>query len=191
MATGFRGGETPPPVGPHVAPMHPGSTFLALLRFVSLTLLGAPLLPAQETRLSNLSIRAQGGGGETLVTGITVGPGANKTVLLRAVGPTLGAFGVAGTLADPRLVLYNGAGAKIAENDDFNAGDAATFATVGAFQLTPGGKDAALVATVAPGSYTAEVSGTGAARGVTLVEVYEVGGGTTRLVNLSDRKSVV
>lgn len=145
---------------------------------------------AQDARLSNLSIRAQGGGGDALVTGFTVGPGPNKTVLIRAVGPTLGAFGVGGALGDPKLVLYNGAGAKIAENDDFNAGDSATFNSVGAFQLAPGGKDAALVATLAPGGYTAEVSGVGGAKGVTLVEVYEVGGGATRLINLSTRAQV-
>lgn len=145
---------------------------------------------AQDARLSNLSIRANGGGGEAVVTGFTIGPGPNKTVLIRAVGPTLGAFGVGGTLADPKLVLYNSAGAKVAENDDFIASDAATFGAVGAFQLTPGGKDAALAATLAPGGYTAEVSGAGAVKGVALVEVYEVGGGATRLVNLSTRAQV-
>ena len=155
-----------------------------------LAVLVPALVDAQDARLSNLSIRAQGGGGDALVTGFTVGPGPNKTVLIRAVGPTLGAFGVGGTLADPKLVLFNGAGAKIAENDDFNAADAATFNAVGAFQLAAGGKDAALVATLAPGGYTAEVSGVGGVKGVALVEVYEVGGGTTRLINLSTRAQV-
>jgi len=151
---------------------------------------GYALSKAQETRLSNLSIRAQGGGGDALITGFTIGPGASKTVLIRAVGPTLGVFGVEGVLSDPKLVLYNNAGAKIAENDDFLSSDAAAFASVGAFQLAVGGKDAALVATLAPGSYTAEVTGGGAARGVALVEVYEVSAGATRLVNLSTRAQV-
>lgn len=157
---------------------------------VFLLLITALAVFAQDARLSNLSIRAQGGGGDSLVTGFTIGPGPNKTVLIRAVGPTLGVFGVGGALSDPKLVLYNSTGVKIAENDDFNANDAATFASVGAFQLTPGGKDAALVATLAPGGYTAEVSGVGTAKGVALVEVYEVGGGSTRLINLSTRAKV-
>ena len=144
---------------------------------------------AQESRLSNLSIRAQGGGTDVLVTGFTIGPGADKTVLIRAVGPTLGVFGVTGTLADPKLELYRGA-TKIAENDNFTASDIATFTSVGAFQLTPGSKDAALVVTLAPGGYTAQVTGVGGVRGVALVEVYEVGSGSTRLVNLSTRAQV-
>jgi len=102
----------------------------------------------------------------------------------------LGAFGVSGTLADPKLELYNGAGLKIAENDNWRELDATTFSSVGAFPLGTGSKDAALVAELAPGSYTAQVSGVSAGAGVTLVEVYEVSGGTTRLVNLSTRAQV-
>jgi uncharacterized protein (DUF1800 family) len=165
-----------------------------LSRFVPVVLtvlLPAITLPAQEARLSNLAIRAQGGGGDTLITGFTLGPGGNKTVLIRAVGPTLGAFGVSGALDDPRLELFSG-DRKVAENDNFNATDAATFAAVGAFALAPGARDAALVTSLAPGSYTAQVSGLPAngAGGVTLVEVYDVSGGTTRLVNLSTRAEV-
>ena len=148
-------------------------------------------LPAQEARVSNLSVRAEAGGGaDTLITGFTVGPGLRKTVLIRAVGPTLGVFGVAGTLADPKLELFSGT-TKIAENDNWNASDANTFTSVGAFALGANSKDAALVATLDPGSYTAQVSGLGAAAiGVALVEVYEITGGATRLINLSTRARV-
>ena len=71
-----------------------------------------------------------------MITGFTIGPGANKTVLVRAIGPTLGAFGVSGPLTDPRLELYAG-DRKVAENDNFNSTDATTFASVGAFALAP------------------------------------------------------
>jgi uncharacterized protein (DUF1800 family) len=145
---------------------------------------------AQDTRLSNVSVRTAAGGADTLITGFTIGPGAPKQVLVRAVGPTLGAFGVGGALADPKLELFNSSGVKIAENDNFNASDAGTFASVGAFALGAGAKDAALVATLAPGSYTAQVTGIAGASGVALVEVYEVSGGTTRLINLSTRAQV-
>jgi uncharacterized protein (DUF1800 family) len=154
----------------------------------ALALLGAPMLPAQESRLSNVAVRASAGGADTLITGFTIGPGPNKQVLVRAVGPTLGVFGVGDALTDPKLELYSG-DLKIAENDDFNAADASTFASVGAFALGPGAKDAAIVTTLAPGSYTAQVTGIGGS-GVALVEVYEVSGGTTRLVNLSTRAQV-
>ena len=52
--------------------------------------------------------------------GFTIGPGPSKQVLVRAVGPTLGVYLVPDTLADPKLELYNSAGIKIAENDNFN-----------------------------------------------------------------------
>ena len=146
-------------------------------------------VPAQETRRSNLAIRAQGGGGDALIAGFTVGPGGNKTVLIRAVGPTLAAFGVGGALADPRLELFSGSN-HIAENDNWRTLDAAAFSAVGAFALGADSRDAALVAELAPGSYTAQVTGVGANAGVTLVEVYEVSAGATRLVNLSTRAHV-
>ena len=116
-------------------------------------------LKAQDTRLSNVSVRTAAGGAHTLITGFTIGPGTDKVVLVRAVGPTLGAFGVPDTLADPKLELFNAASVKIAENDNFNPLDAPTFASVGAFALNIGAKDAALVAALAPGSYSAQVTG--------------------------------
>src|SRR5215218_188950 len=84
-------------------------------------------LSAQEARLSNLAIRAEGGtGADSLITGFTIGPGTSKPVLIRAVGPTLGTFGVAGTMIDPKLELFSG-DTKIAENDNWNATDATAF----------------------------------------------------------------
>lgn len=161
-----------------------------LFRFLWLFVVTGALLPAQDARLANVSVRTSAGGGDILITGFTIGPGPSKTVLVRAVGPTLGAFGVAGTLSDPKLELYNSASVKIAENDNFNSADAATFAAVGAFPLNVGARDAALVATLPSGSYSAQVSGIGGASGVALVEVYEVSGGITRLINLSTRAQV-
>jgi len=144
----------------------------------------------QETRLSNVSVRTAAGGTDTLITGFTIGPGAPKSVLIRAVGPTLDGFGVTGTLTDPKLELYNSGGVKIVENDNFNPADAPTFASVGAFALNAGARDAALVITLSPGSYTAQVTGVGGASGVALVEVYELSGGNPRLINLSTRAQV-
>jgi hypothetical protein len=132
-----------------------------LFRFLWLFVVAGALLPAQDARLANVSVRTSAGGGDILITGFTIGPGPSKTVLVRAVGPTLGAFGVAGTLSDPKLELYNDKSVKIAENDNFNSADAATFAAVGAFPLNVGARDAALVATLPSGSYSAQVSGIG------------------------------
>ncbi len=76
-------------------------------------------------------------------------------------------------LADPKLEVLSGS-TKIAENDNWLAADAATFSTVGAFNLTARSLDAALVAFLAPGTYTAQVTGVRATTGVALVEIYEL-----------------
>lgn len=129
---------------------------------------------ATTARLVNVSARTQVGTGDNiLIAGFVIGGQTSARVLVRAVGPTLTAFSVAGALADPKLEIYNGA-TKTAENDNWDAATAATFASVGAFNFAPGSRDAALVATLAPGSYTAQVSGVGNTTGVALVEVYEL-----------------
>ncbi len=145
---------------------------------------------AQGSRLANLSTRGQvGTGADLLVGGFVVG-GAGKTVLIRAVGPGLAAFGVPGTLPDPALALFNAQNAVIASNDNWNSADAATAAQVGAFPLAAGSKDAVLVATLPPGAYTAQISGVGNPdTGVALLEVYDVAGGGS-LINLATRLQV-
>jgi sugar lactone lactonase YvrE len=153
-----------------------------------LTVTGSPELPGPG--LSNLSLRAQVAAGSPLVAGFVIGPGSGKTVLVRAVGPTLAALGVSGPLADPKLELFDGSGAKIAENDNAGADAAAVAAAVGAFPLAAGGKDAALVATLPPGSYTAQIAGVGETGGVVLVEIYETAAASSRLINLSARAPV-
>jgi uncharacterized protein (DUF1800 family) len=170
-----------------------------LLGLVLAALTTLPDLRAQTPSVSNLSTRAQvGTGGDILITGFNIGPGASKTVLIRATGPTLAGapFNVPGTLADPRLELFAGAN-RIAENDNWStpAGGAtpvtaAHFSSVGAFPLNAGSRDAALLVTLAPGPYTAQVSGIGAGTGVALIEVYEVGALNARLTNISTRAFV-
>ena len=151
-----------------------GATGVALAEIYDATAPGAygPATP----RLTNVSARTQvGTGGDILIAGFTIGGLTAKTVLLRAVGPTLGAFGVPGPLADPKLELFSGT-AKINENDDWGGATftAATFLSVGAFPLVATSKDAVLLVTLAPGGYTAQVTGVGATTGVALIEVYEV-----------------
>ena len=125
----------------------------------------------------NVSVRKQIDAGGSLTAGFVVGGNTARTVLVRAIGPGLAAFGVNGTMADPQLALFSGA-TKIAENDNWagdpqltNAGNA-----VGAFALAnAAGKDAMLLITLAPGSYTVQVGGVaGTAGGSALVEIYEV-----------------
>jgi hypothetical protein len=78
---------------------------------VASTLLGIPENGAgQESRLSNLALRGTTGDGGVLVAGFNLGPGLETTVLVRAIGPTLGQFGIPNPLLDPKLELYDGNG---------------------------------------------------------------------------------
>lgn len=128
-------------------------------------------------RLVNASARARvGTGGNILIAGFVIGGTQPATVLIRAIGGTLSAFGVADALEDPKLQLFSGT-TLVKENDDWG-GDpqlSAISSTVGAFVLgNPASKDSVLLVTLPPGSYTAQVSGKDEAVGVALVEVYEV-----------------
>jgi hypothetical protein len=139
-------------------------------------------------RLINLSARAQvGTDADVLIAGFVVGGTTAKTLLIRATGPALNAFGVLGPLSDPKLEIY--AGSRLVNSNDNWAGDAdiARLATsVGAFPLTAGSKDAALIVTLPPGSYSAQISGADSATGVALIEVYEIPRATAGQILLSD-----
>jgi hypothetical protein len=126
-------------------------------------------------RLINVSVLKHIGAGVT--AGFVIGGSSARTVLIRAVGPTLGAapFNVPGVVADPRLALFAGP-TQVGAND--NWGGTSTLSTafeqVGAFRLAADAKDAALLATLQPGNYTVQVSGANGGTGVALIEVYEV-----------------
>lgn len=148
------------------------------------------------SRISNLSIRTRVGGARgPLIVGLTVGgsAGGTKPLLLRAIGPTLGAFGVEDTLADPRLALLSGENV-VAQNDDWNGSSqiATAASAAGAFALVSDAtKDAALLSNLDPGGYTLRIESTGANGGVALAEVYDATANdafiaaTPRLINIS------
>ncbi len=132
------------------------------------------------SRLVNLSARAfVGTGAAVTIPGFVVGPGQSRKVLIRGAGPALANYGVSGVLADPRIRLVDADGNTVASNDDWgtgpNAGDvAASIIRAQAFAFDPGSKDAALVATLPPGRYSALVEGANGGTGVALVEVYQL-----------------
>jgi glycogen operon protein len=130
-----------------------------------------------DPRLVNISARVQvGSGGNILIAGFVIGGSTAETILVRASGPALAAFGVAGPLSDPQLKLYSGS-TLLGSNDGWG-GDAEIVraaASVGAFQWSnPLSNDSAILVTLSPGAYTAQVSGASGDSGVALVEVYEV-----------------
>jgi hypothetical protein len=125
-------------------------------------------------RLTNLSaLNRVGTGGDVLIAGFTIDGPVAKTVLIRGVGPRLTALGVGGALADPKLEVYAGS-AKLAENDNWETATGAYFAGLGAFSFDGASKDAALLITLPPGGYTAQLSGVGGTTGQGLIEVYEL-----------------
>jgi len=128
-------------------------------------------------RLINVSARAKvGDGRSTLIAGFVVAGNTPATVLVRAVGPALAAFGVEDAAGDPKLEMFRGT-TFLAENNDWN-GDrqvAALAASVGAFPLPlNGSKDAVLLLTLPPGTYTAQTTDTDRRGGSALLEVYEI-----------------
>jgi hypothetical protein len=141
-----------------------------------------------ERRLINVATRGVVGDGQNqLIAGFYVGGTVPKRFLIRGVGPALASVspGIA-ALPDPRLqVVRTEARAGgvvdqlVRENDSWEVGNpaglvAAAGAAVGAFPLPSGGRDAALVLTLPPGSYSAQLSGPPASTGIALVEVYEL-----------------
>lgn len=167
--------------------------------FATVTFAGLRDDVARTDRLANISTRGRVGTGEdAMIAGFVVTGSAPRSVLVRAVGPALAAFGLGGAVADPKLTVFRG-DSRMAESDDWStesgaAGIVAASAKVGAFALPFPGKDAALLLELAPGSYTAQVAAATGAGGVALVEVYDAGDGVgasaPKFVNIATRGRV-
>jgi hypothetical protein len=159
-------------------------------------IIGGPTTPGvpgvtSAPQLINLATRGTVDGSTTLVCGLAVGPGSQKRYLIRAVGPTLGLFEVADALSDPVLRILDANGTEIARNQDWRTNpDRTAFATataaVGAFPLSDSARDAAVILTLAPGTYTVEVSSERGGRGAALAEIYALDAGSV-VANLSTR----
>ena len=127
-----------------------------------------------DSNLANISTRGLVQIGDNVMIGgfILVGTDGQK-VIVRAIGPSLGDFGVADPLADPTLELHDVNGVLVATNDDWrNDQEAEIMAT----NLAPtNDAESAIVQTLAPSLYTAIVRGKNNTIGVALVEVYNLG----------------
>jgi hypothetical protein len=133
---------------------------------------------ATTPRLLNVSVLKNIPTGGSMTAGFVLRGQTSRTVLIRAIGPGLGAaFGIPGFMPDPQLTLFGAGGATVAVNDNWNGNGAVTFAanSVGAFAVTDGGsRDSMLVLTLPPGDYSARVAGAGGVGGQVIIEVYEV-----------------
>ena len=154
-----------------------------------------------DTTLANISTRGiVTPGSGALIAGLVIGGTTPKPVLVRAIGPGLADFGVGGALLDPSLRIVDSAGRTVAENDDWDTGGNVTAIEaaarrLGAFALRRGTRDAAILTTLQPGSYTAVVTGVGDLTGISLVEAYDADtdaatARSRRLVNIATRGQV-
>lgn len=137
--------------------------------------------PAARTgTLANISDRGYvGTGNDAKITGFVIEGETPRSVVVRALGPTLARFGVTNALANPRIEVYRGA-EKIADNDDWAQGSLGRVIRIGMlapppppFNFIPDDpREPALELSLAPGAYTVVVSGVGGATGVVLTEVH-------------------
>lgn len=132
-----------------------------------------PFTPAFAPPLRNLSQRTVLSGSQITTIGFVVSGATPRQVLVRAIGPSLGQFGVGQPATSPVLAVYSGS-TVLVENSAWGGTSALTdaFAAVGAFALPATSKDCAALLTLSPGGYTAQVRATGG--GEVLVEVYFV-----------------
>jgi hypothetical protein len=141
----------------------------------------------------NLSARVYAEtGANLLIAGfVTTGPD-NKALLIRGDGPALKGFGITDALMDPKLTLDNNLGNTLATTTTWSTTLDPVFTQVGAFTLTPGSGDTALLESLPASAYTALVVSQTTNNGVALAEIYDADSlaPTDRLVNISARAFV-
>ena len=124
------------------------------------------------TRLQNIATRGfVGTGNQVLIGGLIITGQAAKKVVIRAKGPSLVDDGVSNFIANPELFLFSGK-VRIDENDDWRSHPNMADIPI---ELRPNNdKDAVISRELAPGAYTAIVSGVGGSTGIGIIEVFEV-----------------
>jgi len=130
---------------------------------------------AADSRLANISTRAHvGTGSDVLIGGFVTGNKIGATrVAIRALGPSLQQFGIANPLPDPQLALFNTNGTLLASDDNWQTHPAQAAAII-SYGLAPANiLESAIAISLAPGSYTAIVTGKNNQTGVALIEVYD------------------
>jgi hypothetical protein len=125
-----------------------------------------------DCELANISTRGLVQSGDNVMIGGFVLGGTTESakVIVRAIGPSLKQFGIVGALTDPRLELHDGNGVLLRSNNNWRDDQEAEIRQTG---VAPGDDaEAAIVANLAPGAYTAVVAGQRGETGVALVEIF-------------------
>jgi hypothetical protein len=137
---------------------------------------------AKDHALVNISTLARiTSASDSVVSGFVISGSSNRNVLVRAIGPTLSAFGVVDALAQPLLSVFQGDQLLASNSGWAGATPSATedildsFDRAGAFRLVDEtSRDAALVLSLVPGPYTVHVRSGNGAPGAALLEVYDL-----------------
>jgi hypothetical protein len=150
---------------------------------VTLSSFGPVLPPSQGL---NISTRADVGTGEDVaIAGFIITGTDPKKVIIRGIGPSLTAYGVQAPLADPTLQL-NDSSHTIATNNDWKDTQQTDIQNSG--RAPSNDLESAIITTLAPGAYTAILSGNTGGTGIGLVEVYDLDqAANSRLANISTR----
>jgi hypothetical protein len=124
-----------------------------------------------SAELTNVSSRGFVGTGDNVMIGGFIVSGTTQ-VVVRGLGPTLTQFGLSGTLADPVVTLVNQNGNVVQSNDNWKNTQQAEISATG--KAPSNDLEAAILAPVSAGNYTAILSGNGGGTGIGLVEVYKL-----------------
>lgn len=143
-------------------------------------------------QIANISTRTRVATGESVAIGGFIITGDEpKKVILRALGPSLRQSPniVGDVLPDPKLALHDQSGAVIAENDNWRDTQQSQISATGIAPASS--EEAAMVATLAPGSYTAVLQDAAGGQGIALVELYDLDPlGRSTVANISTRGAV-
>ena len=129
-------------------------------------------------------------GDNILIAGFIIQGNGSKKIVIRGIGPSLSAFGIANPLQDPTIELFTG-NTSLGTNDNWQQNsNAAQIVATGLAPTNP--KESALLVTLAPGNYTAVLRGKNNGTGIGVVEAYDLETtGPSKLVNISTRGFVL
>ena len=162
-----------------VATLNPGAYTAILAGKNSATGVGLveiyDLDQSAQSKLANISTRGfVNTGDNVMIGGLIIGgtSGNGAKIVVRAIGPSLTALGVAGALQDPFLEIHDSSGTILASNDNWRDSQSSDIEAAG---LVPtDDRESAIVITLPSGAYTTIVRGTNDTVGVGLVEAYNV-----------------
>ena len=159
------------------ATLQPGSYTVVVRGLNSLS--GVALVEAYDltsdsnSKLANISTRGKVESGDNvMIGGFIIGGNEETAVVVRAIGPSLTNFGIAGALADPTLAVHDSNGALLAQDDDWRVEREQQL--IGSGLAPTHDREAAMRLSLQPGAYTAVVRGKDNGTGVGLVEIYNL-----------------